>query len=82
LLARGKPALTLLINGGEISRADVQHSLDAGRPVIALAGSGRLADELALLKNKPTLLKIIKLNEPGQKILRDLESILKETKDE
>lgn len=81
-LSRGKPALTILINGGEISRKDVQHSLDAGRPVVALAGSGRLADEFAQSKHKPDLLKIINLNESGEKILQELESILMEAKDE
>jgi hypothetical protein len=47
LLAGGSPSLTLLVNGGEISYADVERSLDAGRPVVAVAGSGRTADELA-----------------------------------
>jgi hypothetical protein len=47
LLAGGSPSLTLLVNGGEISYADVARSLDASRPVVAVAGSGRTADELA-----------------------------------
>jgi hypothetical protein len=50
LLAGELPSATLLINGGEISRRDVAHSLEAGRPVVILKGTGRLADELA---NKP-----------------------------
>jgi hypothetical protein len=41
------PALTLLANGGEISAHDVLHSLFDKRPVLALAGSGRLADAFA-----------------------------------
>jgi len=76
LLSRTKTALTLLFNGGEISRTDVQHSLDAGRPVVAFAGSGRLADELARQPQNNNLLKIINLNEPNPKILKNLESIL------
>jgi hypothetical protein len=47
LLADGAPTATLLVNGGEISRSDVQHSLRLGRPVVAVARTGRLADELA-----------------------------------
>jgi hypothetical protein len=47
LLAAGAPTATLLVNGGEVSRSDVDHSLRLGRPVVAVAHSGRLADELA-----------------------------------
>jgi hypothetical protein len=46
-LAGALPSVTILINGGEISRHDVKNSLAAGRPVIILQGTGRLADELA-----------------------------------
>jgi hypothetical protein len=46
-LAGALPSVTLLINGGEISRHDVANSFAAGRPVIILKGTGRLADELA-----------------------------------
>ncbi len=46
-LAQSHPSLTLLINGGEISRQDVNLSLQIGRPVLVAAGTGRLADELA-----------------------------------
>jgi SLOG in TRPM, prokaryote len=46
-LAGDRPSATVLVNGGEIAYADVGRSLDAGRPVLAVAGSGRTADELA-----------------------------------
>jgi len=46
-LAGGWPSVTVLVNGGEIAYADVEHSLLAGRPVLAVAGSGRTADQLA-----------------------------------
>ncbi len=46
-LAGARPSVTILINGGEISRHDVKNSLAASRPVIVLKGTGRLADELA-----------------------------------
>lgn len=47
VLAGAAPSVTVLANGGAIARRDVQHSLDAGRTVIALAGTGRAADDLA-----------------------------------
>jgi hypothetical protein len=46
-LAAGSPSVTLLVNGGEIAYTDAEHSLDAGRPVLAIAGSGRTADQVA-----------------------------------
>jgi hypothetical protein len=47
VLADGSPSATLLVNGGEIAYADVKRSLERGRSVIALAGTGRTADALA-----------------------------------
>lgn len=41
------PAATLLVNGGEVARRDVKASVEAGRAVVVVAGSGRVADELA-----------------------------------
>jgi hypothetical protein len=46
-LAGGWPSVTVLVNGGEIAYADAEHSLLAGRPVLAVAGSGRTADQVA-----------------------------------
>jgi hypothetical protein len=46
-LAGGWPSVSVLVNGGEISYTDVACSLHAGRPVLAVAGSGRTADQLA-----------------------------------
>jgi hypothetical protein len=46
-LAGGWPSVTVLVNGGEIAYTDVACSLHAGRPVLAIAGSGRTADQLA-----------------------------------
>jgi SLOG in TRPM, prokaryote len=40
------PSLTLLINGGEVAYQEVAQSVRDGRPVIVVAGSGRLADQL------------------------------------
>ena len=47
LLSKGHQSVTVLINGGDISRKDIEISLESGRPVIALSNTGRLADELA-----------------------------------
>jgi hypothetical protein len=40
------PSVTVLVNGGEISYSDVARSVEAGRPVLTVAGSGRTADQL------------------------------------
>jgi hypothetical protein len=39
--------VTVLLDGGEIPREDVAHSVRAGRRVLVIAGSGRTADQLA-----------------------------------
>jgi SLOG in TRPM, prokaryote len=46
-LAGSKLSATVLVNGGEIAYSDVERSLDAGRPVLTVEGSGRTADQLA-----------------------------------
>jgi SLOG in TRPM, prokaryote len=46
-IADGQPSLTLVVNGGQITYDDIGHSLQAGRPVIILAGTGRAADTIA-----------------------------------
>ena len=47
VLSEGCPTLTLVINGGNITWVDLRYSVEAGRPIVALAGSGRTADKLA-----------------------------------
>jgi hypothetical protein len=39
-------SVTVVINGGDVTRSDVGMSVAAGRPVLAVAGTGRLADDL------------------------------------
>jgi SLOG in TRPM, prokaryote len=46
-LAGAEPTALLLVGGGDVSRADLREHLAQGRPVIALDGTGRLADSLA-----------------------------------
>lgn len=47
IVSKGHKSVTILINGGEVSRKDIELSLEMGRPVIALSRTGRLADELS-----------------------------------
>jgi hypothetical protein len=59
-LADGFKSLTVLINGGDLSWQDVTYSVDAGRPVLAISGTGRTADDLAgssLVHSKDARLK-------------------------
>ena len=38
---------TVLVNGGQIAYSDVEHSIEAGRPVVVISGSGGTADVFA-----------------------------------
>jgi hypothetical protein len=53
LLSNGAKSLTLLINGGTIAFVDVQSSIAEGRPVMVMAGTGRLADQIAAAMQQP-----------------------------
>lgn len=62
LLSKGHRAVTILINGGEVSRKDIELSLENGRPVIALSRTGRLADELARQPDRSKLISVVPAN--------------------
>jgi SLOG in TRPM, prokaryote len=47
VIAGSARSATVVANGGEVAWKDLRHNAEAGRPVIALAGSGRTADVLA-----------------------------------
>jgi hypothetical protein len=47
VVAGSGPSVTILVNGGQIAYDDVAGSLESGRPVVVLAGSGRTADAIA-----------------------------------
>lgn len=47
VLAGTAPSITVLINGGQIAYSDVERSVQAGRDVVVIAGSGRTADVIA-----------------------------------
>ncbi|MET0423823.1 MAG: hypothetical protein ABW046_08115 [Actinoplanes sp.] len=53
LLAGGRPSVTLLINGGEITFTDARRSVERGRPVLVLQGTGRTADLIAAAATDP-----------------------------
>jgi hypothetical protein len=47
-IAGDKKSITVLVNGGNISRTDVQYSLLANRTTFVMRGTGRMADEITL----------------------------------
>ncbi|OCB31431.1 hypothetical protein A5675_26575 [Mycobacterium malmoense] len=47
VIAGAAPSITVLVNGGKIAYSDVRHSVEAGRPVVVIAGSGGTADVFA-----------------------------------
>ena len=59
LLSNGHPSVTILISGGEVSRKDIQLSLENGRQVIVLSRTGRLADELAREPVRQSLMTVL-----------------------
>lgn len=81
-LAAGKSSLTLLINGGEIAREDISQSLKAGRPVVVVGGTGRLADEIAATAQRPPLLNVVNLAEGLDTVAAVVSSLLKGGRDE
>ncbi len=51
ILSRNKKSITILINGGEVSKIDIKCSLMENRTTIIIRGTGRLADEIPLSDN-------------------------------
>ncbi len=62
ILSKGHQSVTILINGGNVSRKDIELSVENGRPVIALGGTGRLANELAREPNRHNLITVVTAN--------------------
>lgn len=50
-IAEDGKSITILVNGGKISRTDVEYSVMANRPTFVMRGTGRLADEITLTGN-------------------------------
>jgi hypothetical protein len=62
IVSKGHGSVTILINGGEVSRKDIDLSLEHGRPVIALSRTGRLADELSRQPDRDKLITVVPAN--------------------
>lgn len=62
MLSKDQRSVTILINGGEVSRKDIQLSLENGRQVIVLSRTGRLADELARQPQRNKLITVLPVN--------------------
>jgi len=75
IFSKGSRSVTILINGGEISRKDVQLSLEEGRQVIALSHTGRLADEISHDFERNGLITVVSANMEAQ-IIKVIHSIL------
>lgn len=75
LLSKGHQSVTILINGGDISRKDIEVSLENGRPVIVLSNTGRLADELARQPERNGLITVLPAN-AEKSISEDLHAAL------
>jgi hypothetical protein len=65
ILSKGHQSVTILMNGGNVSRKDIELSIEKGRQVIALGGTGRLANELAS-DPKQNLITVVPANAEGQ----------------
>jgi hypothetical protein len=74
-LSKNQQSVTILINGGEVSRKDIELSLEKGRPVIALGGTGRLANELSMEPDRHPLLTVIPAN-AKQRIVEAVQAAL------
>src|SRR5215216_947861 len=48
VIAEDKKSITVLVNGGNISRTDVEYSLMEDRPTFVMRGTGRMADQITL----------------------------------
>lgn len=75
IFSKGFKSMTILINGGEISRKDIQLSLEEGRPVIALSRTGRLADEISRDFDRNGLITVVSAN-AEERITQVVQSIL------
>ena len=78
ILSKGHKSVTILINGGEVSREDIDLSLDKGRPVIALSRTGRLADEFSKDPDKSKLITVVSANDE-QRIVEIIKAALFDT---
>lgn len=78
ILSKDHQSVTILLNGGEVSRKDIELSLGNGRPVIALSGTGRLADELASQPDRNILITVVPAN-AEQRIVESIQAAISMT---
>ena len=62
ILSKRRPCVTALIHGGEVSRKDIEWSLENDRTVLTLSRTRRLADEAAGQPNRHKLITIVPAN--------------------
>lgn len=77
VLSQNHPSVTLLSNGGSISLIDADENVKIGNPLIVIAGTGRLADEIASAireQEQQVREKVVNLIEEGKVTLFDLKS--------
>ena len=72
VLAGDEKSITVLVNGGNISRTDVEYGLLENRPAYIMRGTGRLADEITITKNVIS----IDISQEPEKILQKLKEKL------
>jgi hypothetical protein len=65
-LSQRDRSVTILANGGGVARKDIDFSLANNRPVIVLAGTGRLADELAAQPGEPSRRIAVQANDRNE----------------
>lgn len=75
ILTKGHASVTILINGGEVSRKDIELSLGHGRSVIALSRTGRLADEISRDLDRNKLITVIPANR-SERIIEVIKEVL------
>jgi propanediol dehydratase small subunit len=71
-VANLQKSITILVNGGNISRTDVEYSLLENRPTFVMRGTGRMADEITLTGN----VVAVDISKKPEEILKFLKSKL------
>ncbi|MCA9696881.1 MAG: DUF4231 domain-containing protein [Myxococcales bacterium] len=67
-----RAAVTLVVNGGEHTRPEVDEALGRGWPLVVIAGSGGYADELAAAGDTPRGVVVVGLDEDPRVLRRAL----------
>lgn len=75
ILSKENKSVTILINGGEISRKDIQLSIEKGRQVIVLSRTGRLADEISRDLDRNELITVVSAN-AEERIIEAVQTVL------